>query len=157
MKLSSSASSSSLASPIGGAPSAAAPRRAGRIAAAIARYLLGLPMLVFGLNGFFNFIPQPETPLPERAVAFAGALMNSGYMMPLIGLTQLVVGVLLVVNRCVPLALVLFAPFIVNAVAFHVFLEPSGLPAAGVFLALELYLAWHYRAAFRPLLGGRSA
>lgn len=123
---------------------------------AIARILLGLPLLVFGLNGFLNFIPPPSTPMPEEAAAFAGALMASGYMMKLIACTHLVVGALLVINRFVPLALVLFAPFIVNSIAFHVFLEPSGLAVAGVFLALELYLAWAYRAAYRPLFIART-
>jgi putative oxidoreductase len=121
----------------------------------VARYLMGLPLLVFGLNGFLNFIPQPETPMPEKAMAFAGALMSSGYMMQLIAVTLLVVGLLLVVNRFVPLALALFAPFILNSVLFHVFLERSGLPIACVFLVLELYLAWAYRAAFRPMLAAR--
>jgi putative oxidoreductase len=119
---------------------------------AIARILLGLPLLVFGLNGFLNFIPPPSTPLPEGALAFLGALVQSGYMMQLIAVTHLLVGALLVLNRFVPLALVLFAPFIVNSLAFHVFLERSGLPMAIVFLALELYLAWVYRHAYRPML-----
>jgi hypothetical protein len=123
---------------------------------AIARVLLGLPLVVFGLNLFFNFIPQPKTAIPEPAMTFAGALMQSGYMMPLIGLTLLVAGVLLVSNRFVPLALAIFAPFILNSIAFHVFLERSGLPMAGVFLALELYLAWAYRDAFRPMLVARA-
>lgn len=122
----------------------------------VARILLGLPLLVFGLNAFFNFIPQPTTPLPEGAMAFAGALMKSGYMMQLIGLTHLTVGVLLVTNRFVPLALALFAPFMVNSIAFHIFLEHSGLPMAMVFLALELYLAWAYRRAFAPMLAART-
>src|SRR5258708_3568125 len=90
----------------------------------IARILMGLPLFVFGLNGFFNFIPQPTTPLPEGATAFAGALMNTRYMLPLIGVTCLIVGTLLLLNRFVPLALAFFAPFIVNSIAFHVFLEP---------------------------------
>lgn len=119
------------------------------------RILMGLPLVVFGLNGFLNFIPPPPTPLPEGAMAFAGALVQTGYMMQLIGTTQLVVGVLLLVNRFVPLALLLFAPFIVNSVAFHIFLEQSGLPMALVFLAFELYLAWVHRAAFRPILTAR--
>lgn len=124
-----------------------------RILPVVARWLLGLPLVVFGLNLFFNFIPQPEVQLPEKAATFVGALVTSGYMMPMIGLTQLIVGVLLLVNRCVPLALLLFAPFIVNSVAFHVFLETSGLPMACVFLAVHLYLAWVYRASWRPLFG----
>ncbi len=123
---------------------------------AIARVLLGLPLVVFGLNAFFNFIPPPSTPLPAGAAAFAGALFNSGYMMQLIGATQLTVAALLLANRFVPLALVLFAPFMVNSVAFHVRLERSGLPMAAVFLALELYLAWVYRAAYRPLLAAKA-
>ena len=123
----------------------------------IARWLMGFPLLVFGLNGFFNFIPQPSTPLPENALTFATALAKSGYMMQLIGGTQLAVGVLLVTNRFVPLALALFAPFMVNSVAFHLFLEPSGLPMVGVFAALELYLAWAYRQAFRPMLAARTS
>jgi len=126
-----------------------------RLLPAVVRYLMGLPLLVFGLNGFFNFIPPPSTPMPEGAMAFAGALMNSGYMMQMIAVTLLIVGLLLVVNRFVPLALALFAPFIVNSIAFHIFLERSGLPMAGVFLLLELYLAWAYRAAFRPMLAAR--
>lgn len=127
-----------------------------RVGPAIARWLLGLPLVVFGLNGFLNFIPQPEAPLPEKAMVFAGALAASGYMMPLIGLTLLVSGALLVANRCVPLGLTLFAPFIVNSVAFHAFLERSGLPMACVFLALELYLAWAYRRSFAGVLAARA-
>lgn len=122
---------------------------------AIARILMGLPLLAFGLNAFLNFIPPPATPLPAGAAAFAGALVNSGYMMQLIGVTQLIVGGLLVSNRFVPLALALFAPFMVNSIAFHCFLERSGLPMAGVFLALELYLAWVYRHTYRTMLAAR--
>lgn len=130
-------------------------RRFSRHFPAVARILMGLPLIVFGLNGFFNFIPPPPTPLPEGAAAFAGALMKTGYMMPLIGATQLIVGALLVSNRFVPLALVLFAPFMVNSIAFHTMLEPAGLPMAGIFLAAELYLVWVHRAAYRPLFQTR--
>jgi hypothetical protein len=118
---------------------------------------MGLPLVMFGLNGFLNFLPQPTTPLPEGAMAFVGALLKSGYMFPLIAGTQLIVGVLLLANRFVSLALVLFAPFMVNSIAFHIFLERSGLAMAGVFLAAELYLAWVYRDAYRPLFVARAA
>jgi hypothetical protein len=128
-----------------------------RFLPAIGRILLGLPLVIFGLNGFFNFIPPPPTPLPAPAAAFAGALFASGYMMQLIGATLLISGLMLVTNRFVPLALVLLAPFLVNSVAFHVCLERSGLPMALVFTALELALAWHYRRAYAPLLTARFA
>ena len=121
----------------------------------VARILFGLPLFIFGLNMFFNFIPQPKMELPPGAVAFSTALMNSGYIMPLIGTTLLVVGLLLLVNRFVPLALALLAPFLVNSICFHLFLERSGLPMACIFAAFELYLAWAYRAAFRPMLAAK--
>jgi len=119
---------------------------------AVGRILLGFPLLVFGLNTFFNFIPQPKVQMSEGAMAFAGALMNSGYMMQLIAVTQVIVGLFFVINRFVPLALALFAPFMVNSILFHLFLEHKGLPMSAVFLAIELYLAWAYRDAFRPML-----
>ncbi len=125
------------------------------LAPAIARYVLGLPLLVFGLNMFFNFIPQPKTPMSEAAMAFAGALMKSGYFMPMLGVLFLIVGLCLVTNRFVPLALALFAPFLVNSILFHAFLEHSGLPMALVFAALEIFLAWSYRGAYRPMLAAR--
>ena len=66
-------------------------------------------------------------------------------MMPLIFGTQLIVGTLLLANRFVPLTLALLAAFVVNSVAFHAFLERSGLPVAFAVLALEVYLPWVYR------------
>ena len=89
-------------------------------------------------------------------MAFLTALMDTGYMMPLIGVTHLTVGLLLITNRFVPLALVLFAPFLVNSIAFHAALEKSGLGMAVIFLVLELYLVWIYRAAFRSMLVARN-
>ena len=121
----------------------------------IARILMGLPLFIFGLNGFLHFIPEPKMPMPEGAMAFVGALVNTGYMMQLIGATLLVVGALLLTNRFVPLALALFAPFIVNSLCFHIFLEHSGLPMACVFLAFELYLAWTYRRVYAPMLAAK--
>jgi hypothetical protein len=125
---------------------------------AIARILLGLPLVVFGLNSFLNFIKPPaDLVMSEKATNFITALMESGYMGPLIGLTLLVSGVLLLINRCVPFALVIFFPFLLNSVLYHLYLERSGLPMVTVLSALELYLAWHHRAAYRPLFATRQA
>jgi hypothetical protein len=143
--------------PAGASAAGPATKSVARHLPAAARILMGLAFFVFGLNGFLHFIPQPSTPMPEGAVAFGGALMKSGYMFPMIMLTQLLVGVLLLANRFVPLALALIAPVLVNIIAFHVFLEPSGIAPGAVLLVLELYLAWSYRGAYRTMLAMRSA
>ncbi|QRO01409.1 DoxX family protein [Archangium violaceum] len=120
------------------------------------RLLMGLMFFVFGLNGFLNFLPQPTTPIPEGALAFAGALGKTGYMFPLIKGTEVLAGVLLLSNRFVPLALALLAPVIVNIVAYHAFLAPEGTGMTVFILALEVYLAWSYRGVYRPMLAMRA-
>ena len=122
----------------------------------IARVLLGLMFFVFGLNGFLNFIPPPKDGVPPALMDFSMAMMKTGYLFQLVKGTETLVGLLLLLNRFVPLALVLIMPVIVNIVAVHAFLAPSGLPTAIVILGLELYLAWSYRAAYRPLLTARA-
>jgi hypothetical protein len=109
--------------------------------------------LLFGLNGFLHFLPAP--PMPDAAAQFGGALFATGYMFPLIKGTEVLTAILLLSNRFVPLALALIAPVIVNIVAFHAFLAPSGMILPLVLLATELLLAWSYRGAFAPMLKAR--
>jgi hypothetical protein len=59
-------------------------------------------------------------------------------------------------NRFVPLALVVLSPIVLNILAFHLFLEPSGTGLAVTILALELYLAWAHRRTYAPLLAARA-
>jgi uncharacterized membrane protein YphA (DoxX/SURF4 family) len=121
-----------------------------------ARILLGLVFFMTGLNGFLDFLPHPTTPLPEKAVVFFSALFGTGYMIPLISFTEAAVGALLLSNRFVTLALAVLAPVMVNIIAFHTFLSPSGAGLPLLLLVLELYLAWAYRKAYRPMLAMRT-
>jgi len=134
-----------------------APRSIARYTTPIARILLGLVFFVFGLDGFFHFIPQPTEPPSEPALSFAMGLLKSGYMFPLIKGTEVAVGALLLSNRFVALALVVIAPVIVNIFAFHAFLAPSGIVIAGALVVLAAYLAWVHRGAYRPLFASRAA
>jgi len=120
----------------------------------VARVLMGVPFLVFGLNGFLNFLPQP--PMPAAAGAFVGALAASGYLFPVLKTVEIVSALLLLSGRFVPLALTLLAPVLVNIVAFHAALAPAGLAIPLVLLAAEIYLAWVHRDAFAPLLRAKS-
>jgi putative oxidoreductase len=113
-----------------------------RIASIIARYLLGLIFLVFGLNGFLHFIPMP--PPKGLAAQFGGAIFVSHYWVVIFGI-QVIGGVLLLVNRFVPLALVLLGPVIVNIFFFHALMAPEGLPLAIVVVLLWVILAVRYK------------
>jgi len=115
-----------------------------------ARVSLGLVFLVFGLNGFLQFIPMKP---PEGAAGqFMGGLFAVGYFFPLLKGTEVVVGLLLLAGRLVPLALVLLAPITVNIAAFHLFVVPEGLGMALLIGLIQLYLALSYRDAFSGVL-----
>jgi putative oxidoreductase len=120
-----------------------------KITAIIARFLLGLIFLVFGLNGFLHFIHMP----PPSGVAgqFMGALFVSQYLVVVFAL-QLIGAVLLLINRYVPLALAILAPIIFNILFFHFLMAPSGVPLALVATILWILVFLSVRSAFAGLL-----
>jgi putative oxidoreductase len=125
-----------------------------KIASTISRYLLGLIFLIFGLNGFLNFIPMG--PLPTgTAGQFIGALMQSHYTVIVSGL-QLIGAVLLLANRYVPLGLTLLGPVIVNIVLFHGLMAPAGLPLAIVVTVLWILVFLSVRSAFAGIVQARQ-
>jgi putative oxidoreductase len=125
-----------------------------KIAALIARILLGLVFTVFGLNAFLGFIPTP--PLPSGlAGQFIGALFASHYVY-VVSAVQLAGGVLLLVNRYVPLALVLLGPVIVNIFFFHVLMDWTGLPTAILVVLLWGILAFRHRQHFSGIFVQRA-
>jgi putative oxidoreductase len=124
-----------------------------KIAVTITRYLLGLIFFVFGLNFFLHFIPMPPPTGVEGQ--FLGALFASHYV-ALIGIFQIVPGLLLLVNRYVPLALALLAPVIVNIDATHILMAPSGLPLAAVVTLLWIIVFLRVIEHFRPLFGAHQ-
>jgi putative oxidoreductase len=110
-----------------------------KIAALISRLLLGLIFVVFGLNGFLQFIHMP--PPTGVAAQFFGAIFASHYYVVVFGV-QIIGGLLLLLNRFVPLALVILAPVIVNIFFFHALMAPAGLPLAIVVVILWTILAF---------------
>lgn len=124
-----------------------------KIVSVIARYLLGLMFVVFGLNGFLHFIPQP--PLPAGlASQFLGALAQSNYF-AFIFACQLIGGVLLLANRFVPIGLVLLAPVIVNVLLFHALMAPSNFAPGLLAAILWGFVFSSVRSAFRPIFSAQ--
>lgn len=126
----------------------------GSVIPTLARVALGLIFTVFGLNGFLHFLPQP--PLEGTALQFVGGLAAAGYFFPLLKGTEVLVGLALLGGRYVPLALTVLAPISINIFAFHAFVAGGGLALPVVILALQLFLAWKHRAAFRGVLAAKA-
>jgi uncharacterized membrane protein YphA (DoxX/SURF4 family) len=119
----------------------------------IARILLGLTFTTFGLNGFLNFIHMP--PPQGLAGQYFTVLYVSHYLV-LVFTLQLVSGVLLLVNRFVPLALALLAPVLVNILMFHCLMAPEGLPLACFTTLLWAVVFVSKRSAFAGIFAARG-
>ena len=125
-----------------------------KIVTLIARLLLGLIFVVLGLNGFLNFLSMGPMPT-GLAGQFVGALVLSHYFWVVAAL-QVAGGALLLVNRYVPLALVLLGPVIVNIILYHVFLNPSGAPLAIVVVILWGIVFYSQRQHFSGIFVQRT-
>jgi len=119
---------------------------------------LGLMLLLFGLNKFFWFLQDfdfsgyPEAQYLFDALRFSGAeSTGKGYIMHLVGATEVVVGLLLVLRKWVPFALVMLVPISVNIVAFHLFVNLPNIGPALLVAILNGYLMYKNWDAYTPL------
>lgn len=117
----------------------------------IVRTLVGA-LFIFGAVAFlFNLITPP--PMPDGPLkSFNEGLAASGYFFMLLKVTELICGILLLVGRFVPLALVILSPIVINILMVHLFLDRAGLPVAIFLTAAFIFLGYYYRSAFAPLL-----
>ena len=119
----------------------------------IARYLLGLMFLVFGLNGFLNFIHQPP-PTNPLAIQFFIAI-SSSHFAAFFFAVQLIGGLLLLSGYFVPLALTLLAAELYNILAFHLTFAPAGIGPGLVACVLWVLVFLQYRARFKDILAAK--
>jgi len=120
------------------------------------RLIFGLIFVVFGLNGFFNFIPMP-TDIPQDMMTFSTGLMVSKYFFPLLKGAEVICGLFLVSGFFVPLALVILAHIVINIFFVHAFLAPDGMAMSIALVVMQAYLSFFARpysekikALFRP-------
>ena len=116
-----------------------------KIAATIARYLLGIMFFVFGLNGLLHFLKQP--PPTGLALTYFTAMAGS-HIMSVVYLLQIIGGLLLLAGRFVPIALVLLGPVIANILLYHLTMDLKGIPPGLVALILWGIVFYSVRSAF---------
>lgn len=113
------------------------------------RVLLGLLMVVFGLNKFLNFLP--ELVISGDGGTLMGIYFTSGFM-KIIGALEVVFGLALLLNKYVPLALTFLIAILFNATIFHLLHDlPNIGPAIGGLL-MGLYLVYAHKVRFISLL-----
>ncbi len=120
-----------------------------KVVVLVCRILLGLLFFVLGLNNILHFIHMPP---PEGDALTWMGIMVAHHWLNFVGVLMAIAGLLLLVNRFVPLALTLLAPIIVNILLYHSLLWPHGVGPAIIALILELALIAAYFRNFIPLL-----
>ena len=108
------------------------------------RIILGLILIIFGANKFGHFMEMGD--LPKQAIDFFNALGNTGYMLYFIGTVEIIIGASLLINKWVPLMLIILASLTVNFLLFHINLAPGAIaPAALVAIlnAVLIYANWN--------------
>lgn len=125
-----------------------------KIATVIALILLGLVFVVFGLNPFLKFIPM-QMP-PGTAGQFLTVLFVSHFVY-VVGAAQVIGGVLLLINRYVPLALTILGPVIVSILTYHLLMDLKGLPLAIIVTVFWFILFFRYKQNFSGIFTPRPA
>ena len=115
----------------------------------IARIVLGLLLLIFGANKFLHFIPM------DAPTGSAGEFMNSlgatGYIFPVVGILEVMIGAMLLLKKWVAFALILLAPISINILLFHMFLDIPGISVALLIVIINSILIYKHWQQYKPL------
>ena len=114
------------------------------------RVLLGLLLISGGINNLLVRNPV-SNPTPEGDW-FLSVLQETGYLLQAVAITEITVGALLLSGYFLPLALVVFAPILVNIFLFHIFLQFAGIETALVAAAFYGHLVYIHRDRFSDVL-----
>lgn len=117
----------------------------------VLRVLFGLMFLNAGLNKFFNYMPMPKD-LPKSMIDVMGALSSMSWFMPLVGVVEVIGGVLIILPKTRALGAIICFPIMVGILFINIFHAPSGLPIAGVLTAINLLVIFENRGKYAQLI-----
>ncbi len=113
--------------------------------------LFGLMFINAGLNKFFNYMPAPKD-MPESMMKVMGAFMEIGWLMPLVGLAEVVGGVLFMIPKYRALGALIVFPVVIGILLTNILSAPSGLPMALVLMAINLWVMIESREKYLPMI-----
>lgn len=113
--------------------------------------LFGLLFINSGLNIFLNYMPMPKD-MPEKMVKFMGAMMEIGWLLPLMAVAEILGGILFIFNKSRALGAMIIFPILVGILLTHIFIAPSGLILAIVLWGVELWVIIENREKYLPMI-----
>lgn len=119
------------------------------------RILLGALFVFSGANILHPFGKMPAPP-PGLVADYTNVMMASHWM-KVIGVLQLLGGLLVLIGGTLPLGLCILCPITVNILCFHILLAGGGGIAGGAMATVfELVLLYAYRASFAGIFSVRE-
>ena len=113
--------------------------------------LFGLLFINAGLNKFLNYMPVPEN-LPEGLAKEMSALVQIKWLMPLIGLVEIVGGIFFILPRTRTLGAIIILPVMTGILLTNTVTDTSGLPIALILFAILLWVIFENRKKYLPLV-----
>jgi putative oxidoreductase len=117
----------------------------------IVRIALGLALVIFGANKIVHFIPMDQPDADTAAGQFMNSLGATGYIFPVVGFLEVIIGAMLLMKKWVAFALILLAPITINILLFHLFLDIPGLSIALVIVIFNAILIFKHWQQYKPL------
>ncbi|TRW22417.1 DoxX family membrane protein [Flavobacterium zepuense] len=115
----------------------------------IVRILLGIILIVFGANKIYTFIPLPQP--PAEAADFLKSLADTGYVLTVVAVLEIIIGIMLIFKLWVPFAILVLVPISLNILLFHLFLDVPAIATALVVVALNGILLYKHKQKYKPL------
>jgi uncharacterized membrane protein YphA (DoxX/SURF4 family) len=113
--------------------------------------LFGLMMINAGLNKFLNYMPVPKD-MPEKMVKAFQAFMTIGWLIPLVGIAEILGGLLFIIPKTRALGAIVIFPVMVGILLTNITAAPSGLPIALVLLAINLWIIGEHKDQYLPMI-----
>lgn len=115
----------------------------------IIRFLLAILLILIGANKFFHFIPAPD--LPEEASQLMSSLKAAGYILPALGIVEICIGLMLLLNKWVAFAVLALIPVSVNVLLYHLFLDIPHIGVAALVAIINCIMFYKLWPKYRPL------
>ncbi|WP_316800754.1 DoxX family protein [Pedobacter frigidisoli] len=122
-----------------------------KIVTTVARVLLGALFLWGGIAFFFHLGPKEMPKMSADQTTFMSGL-NVSYLFKFVKVTELLAGLLLLINRTAALGAIVALPITLNIFLYNAILAPEQMVMGIVILLFNLYLLYAYREKYLPMV-----
>lgn len=117
----------------------------------IVSVIFSLLLINGGLNKFLTYMPAPED-LPAELLNDNIALIEIEWLIPLVGIAEILGGILIVLSKTRALGALVIFPVMVGVLLTHIFVAPSGLPIALVIWTILIWIIYENREKYFQLM-----